>query len=169
MNDPTLSPPCEYFGAEGRAECERLLQQHYDGHQCIDYRCIRPAQPDASSSPQSSVPGIDAGGGGMTVYDAGVMVADTGGPQCRRDSDCDEGEICQSGYCLPSGVPPRRDTGAVTDSGPPNMDTGLVANPGAMDSGPGGCSRDDDCDWGEICEDGRCLPSGLPPVPDAGF
>ena len=111
MNDPTLSPPCEYFGAEGRAECERLLQQHYDGHQCIDYRCIRPAQPDASSSPQSSVPGIDAGGGGMTVYDAGLTSQDASEPQCRRDDDCEPGEICQSGYCLPSGLPPVPDAG----------------------------------------------------------
>ena len=129
MSDPTLSPPCDLTGVEGAAECERLLQQHYDGHQCIEYRCIRPVQPDASNSQQSPAPGIDAGGGGMTVYDAGATNHDASEPQCRRDSDCEAGEFCQSGFCLSSGVPPRADTGGRPDSGVTNPPDAGVADP----------------------------------------
>ena len=122
LSDPTLAPPCD-----STDECETILAHHYDGHQCIESRCIRPSKPDTQAAP------VDAGGGGSAVYDAGPP-PDVRQPQCRRDSDCSVGEICVGGYCVTSGGNGGSDVGSNADSGPtPGSDSGPA--PGS-DSGP---------------------------------
>ncbi|MEE2834952.1 MAG: hypothetical protein VYB65_02900 [Myxococcota bacterium] len=119
------TPPCD-----DSSDCTiEALGSDFPDHVCSrDYVCV----------PKGSVPQADAGAGGQTVYDAGLTSQDASEPQCRRDDDCEPGEICQSGYCLPSGVEPRPDTGAPVDSGAsPAADAATpdVSEPDLADAG----------------------------------
>ncbi len=97
---------------------------------------------------------------------------------CLTADDCDPGEACLDGMC----VPPAGDGG--TDGGPPPVDapmtdagcdTGLVCGGECCEPGDrcfadtcvpdlGTCEDDDDCASDSYCaEDGTCVPYGVPP------
>ena len=144
------NPPCD----DNSGCTVEVLGNDFPDHVCsLDYTCV----------PKASVAaGADAGGG-QTVYDAGLTSEDASEPQCRRDSDCDEGEICQSGFCLPSGVPPRQDSGPAADSGAaPPADAGVADPPdsGLPDAGAGSGLPD-------VGGDPILLDAEMPWMPDA--
>jgi hypothetical protein len=88
LNEPILTIPCD-----STQDCAESLAHHYDGHQCIENRCIRPSNPDSQTPP------VDAGGGGG-VYDAGTGFDSGQSWDCQRDSDCQDGQICGDGVCV---------------------------------------------------------------------
>ena len=116
------TPPCD-----DSSDCTiEALGSDFPDHVC---------SPDDVCVPTGSVPQADAGAGGQTVYDAGLTSQDASEPQCSSDQDCDEGEFCDRGYCLPSDLPPRP-----ADGGPAaNADAAAVDDTGQLtppDSGP---------------------------------
>ena len=61
-------------------------------------------------------------------------------PGCKGDSDCPQGQSCQSGKC-----------GQKPPPGPP--------------PGPPPCQKDSDCTAGNVCKSGQCVPRPVPPPP----
>ena len=109
------NPPCD----DNSGCTVEVLGNDFPDHVCgRDYTCV----------PKASV--VSDAGGPATVYDAGLINQDAEGPQCRSDQDCDEGEICQSGFCLESGLPPRGDAAVAVDSGAAPADAAVVVDSG---------------------------------------
>ena len=115
------------------------------GDYCVGGYCLPPCPPDGNDgcSGNDDVDGCDA-------------EACCGGyhgesPPCVRDSQCEDGYICDDGVCEPPDTP--------CDVSCPD---GEVCIDGTCEPPGNPCSEDSECNGGEVCVDGHCH-EGEPP------
>jgi hypothetical protein len=70
-------------------------------------------------------------------------------PECENNADCNSGEICQNGICVPE--PPECEND--NDCG-----NNEICDDGECIPEPPECVNDNDCSAIEICQNGQCVP-----------
>jgi len=129
---------CALYPGSGGGDCTTTGCP--SGQECTDGRCVTPMGDGMICAPCSA----DSECGGSSDFCLGYPDGRRYcGRACSSDADCD-GDRCLS---TSGGV---RQCGRVVGM---NIDCSAPA--------PGGCSLDSDCDPGEVCSGGTCMPGGM--------
>jgi hypothetical protein len=128
-------PPCTSNG-----ECEL-------GDSCVGGYCLPPCPPEGNDG---CAPGEEDAGDGCDAEACCGGYHDNN-PPCVADSQCEGGNICDDGVCVPPETP--------CDVSCPS---GEECVEGVCEPGGNPCLEDSECAGGEVCVDGHCH-EGEPP------